>query len=247
MASLSDFESNTSVEDAAPADGAPVGGVSKPRRFGTRFSAAVRWLHIYVSMLGMAALMFFAVTGLTLNHPEWIGENSQRTQDFRGTMDAAWLRGKASDPPITDISQGGEPDEVDHAKQIARLEVVEFLRDKHQVRGSVTDFYADEYECAVSFKRPGYLADALIDRETGDYTLTVTQHGVLAVVNDLHLGRNTGVAWKWLIDVSAGLLAFVSLTGLVLLFYLKRKRIKGVLTAVAGTIILLILYFTAVA
>jgi hypothetical protein len=32
---------------------------------------------------------------------------------------------------------------------------------------------------------------------------------------------------------------FISVTGLVLIFYLKRKRVSGTLTAVVGTIMLL--------
>ena len=29
----------------------------------------MRWLHIYLSMFGLAAVLFFSVTGITLNHP----------------------------------------------------------------------------------------------------------------------------------------------------------------------------------
>ena len=31
----------------------------------------MRWFHTYVSMLGLGSLLFFSVTGLTLNHPDW--------------------------------------------------------------------------------------------------------------------------------------------------------------------------------
>lgn len=37
--------------------------------------------------------------------------------------------------------------------------------------------------------------------------------GFGAVINDLHKGRDSGDTWQWLIDISAVLLAFVSLTG----------------------------------
>ena len=35
------------------------------------FAAWMRWLHIYLSMLGFTALIFFSVTGITLNHADW--------------------------------------------------------------------------------------------------------------------------------------------------------------------------------
>ena len=66
----------------------------------------------------------------------------------------------------------------------------------------------------MTFKGPGYAADAFIDRETGHYTVTQSYHGLVAILNDLHKGRDTGPAWSILIDVSAILLTLISLTGL---------------------------------
>lgn len=33
--------------------------------------SVLRWLHVYVSMLSFLTILFFAITGITLNHPEW--------------------------------------------------------------------------------------------------------------------------------------------------------------------------------
>ncbi len=63
---------------------------------------------------------------------------------------------------------------------------MEALRKAHGIRGALTDFRVDEAECTVSFKGPGYAADAFIDRDSGRYTLTQSFHGVIAVLNDLH-------------------------------------------------------------
>ena len=72
-----------------------------------------------------------------------------------------------------------------------------------------------------------------IDRKPGRYDLTETHHGFVAVINDLHKGRDTGKAWSALINASAIAPAVISLTGLVLLLYLKRRRIPGLLVMVA--------------
>ncbi len=37
---------------------------SPGRRFNLRFAAFVRWLHIYLSMFGLAAIVFFSLTGI---------------------------------------------------------------------------------------------------------------------------------------------------------------------------------------
>lgn len=135
-----------------------------------------------------------------------------------------------------------ENGEVDYGRHVAKLEVVEQLRAAHQIRGTVSEFRVDDRECVIMFKGPGYAADAYIDRESGTYQMTETVMGAVAVINDLHKGRDTGPVWSLVIDISALLMVFVSITGMVLIFYLKRKRWSGIITAVAGTILFAVLY-----
>ena len=55
-----------------------------------------RWAHIYLSMFGLAVILFFSVTGLTLNHPDWFFD--EQTIQSSGSLDVRWLnRGGA--PP----------------------------------------------------------------------------------------------------------------------------------------------------
>jgi hypothetical protein len=128
------------------------------------------------------------------------------------------------------------------AGSVAKLEVVEHLRKTHAIRGALAEFRVDDTECTVSFKGPGYSADTFIDRDSGEYTLTELDHGLIALINDLHKGRDTGKVWSWVIDLSAGLMTLISLTGLVLLFYLKLKRVPGLVVALAGTVALIVIF-----
>jgi hypothetical protein len=181
-----------------------------------------RWLHIYLSMVSFAILLFFAVTGITLNHQDAFG-GSARTRQFRGKVEQKWV--KATD-----------------SKDVAKLEIVEFLRRKHNVRSALSDFRVDDSQCSVSFKGPGYSADVFIERETGNYELTETRQGLVAVVNDLHKGRDTGSAWAVIIDVSAALMVLVSLTGLVLIFFLQRRRASGLMAVGIGAALCYLVY-----
>jgi uncharacterized protein len=191
----------------------------------------MRWTHIYLSMFSLAALLFFSVTGITLNHPDWFfGEAESHTQT-QGQLNVRWLN---LDVPTTGT---GDEADADLARQVDRLEVVEHLRNTHGIRGALAEFRTDDRECMVTFKGPGYSADAFIDRSTGRYDLSESSLGLIAVINDLHKGRDTGKTWSIVIDLSAVLMTLVSLTGLVLLFYIKRRRISGLVTALVGTLV----------
>ncbi len=194
-----------------------------------RFAALIRWLHIYLSMFGLASVLFFSATGLTLNHPDWFFAGAVRRVEAEGRIDPQWLHLDTPAPP------SGE--ESDPSRVVAKLEVVEHLRGAHGIRGALAEFRAEETECLVTFKGPGYAADAFIDRESGRYNVSQTYHGFLAVINDLHKGRDTGPAWSALIDVSAVLMTLISLTGLVLLFYLKLRRVPGLVVTLIGAVV----------
>jgi hypothetical protein len=193
----------------------------------------MRWLHIYLSMFSLAIVLFFSVTGITLNHPGWFFSGAESSREAEADLSPQWLH-------VNDVSAAESQGE--EARQVARLEIVEHLRLTHSIRGALADFRVDENECVVSFKGPGYSADAFIERASGHYRLTETFHGFIAVINDLHKGRDTGPVWSVLIDVSAVLMTVISLTGLVLLFYLKLRRIPGVVVAVIGTVLAVMLY-----
>ena len=169
-------------------------------------------------MMSFAILLFFAATGFTLNHQDWF-TRQQKTVQSLGALDARWVNGNVN-----------------------RLQVVEFLRRKEGLHGALDDFRIEDSQCSVSFKGPGYEADVVIDRAVGSYEITETRAGLAAILNDLHKGRGTGRVWSKVIDVSAGLMTAVSLTGLMLLFYLHKRRLFGLLLLAAGCLLVYLIY-----
>lgn len=186
-----------------------------------RTASLSRWLHIYLSMASFAIIFFFAVTGLTLNHAEWF-DGQERVTQLKGRMEIGWV--KTDDAAVN------------------KLAVVEYLRNTHGVKGALSDFRLDETQAAVSFKGPGYAADAFITRETGEYELTETRHGLVAVLNDLHKGRDTGRVWSWVIDISAAFMTLISLTGMILIYFVKKHRFNGLLLAVFGALLSYVIF-----
>jgi uncharacterized protein len=185
-----------------------------------------RWLHIYLSMLSFVVVLFFSVTGLTLNHAEWF-DGKQVEQKYSGNVPIAWV------------------DAAD-TTQIKKLEIVELLRKTYGIKGYVSDFLIQDDQCSISFKGPGYSADAFIERKDGKFELTELKLGLGAVINDLHKGRDSGKGWSWLIDVSAVFLIVVSLSGLVMLLFLKKRKVSGLLIAILGGTICWLVYYLLV-
>ena len=182
-----------------------------------------RWLHIYLSMFSFVIVLFFSVTGLTLNHLDWFPEK-EVLNELDGRLNPVWVN--ASD-----------------TAQVKKLEIVEFLRASHQVKGQLNDFRIDESECSISFQGPGYTADVFVDRTKGSYHLSERSLGVIAWANDLHKGRDTGQGWKWVIDFSAIFMTVISITGLILLLFIKKKRANGLLWLVLGIGAIALFYF----
>jgi hypothetical protein len=187
-----------------------------------RFAHLARWLHTYLSMLSFALLLFFAVTGLTLNHAEWF-DSHERPVVFHGTLNKGW---------VNTADAGG----------VARADLVNFFRQTHRTRGALSDVRVDGRQCELLFKGPGYEADATIDRDTGNYDLTVSPFSLVAVLNDLHKGRDTGEKWSAVIDFSAILMTLVSITGLTLIFFLNKRRSAGLLLVVVGALLCWLVY-----
>jgi len=191
-----------------------------PRPLNLRIHSAIRWIHTYISLVTLLIVLFFSITGLTLNHTEWSSGGVVEKQ-VTGSMDVKWLDSTAPD----------------------KLNIAEKLRQDHSLRGHVDEIRIDDRECTVMFKAPGYAADAFIDVKTGSYQMTIAEEGKLAVMNDLHKGRHSGKLWGVLIDASAILLTIISLSGLGLLFFLKRIRTGGLIVVAAGAVVLGIAVF----
>lgn len=181
------------------------------------WASVLRWLHTYVSLIGFATLLFFAVTGLTLNHAAWFEDGDERERSWSATV------------PRELLPEGGEPDEA---------VLAQWMRTELGLHGEVYDFRVDDERVSLVLKGPGYSADAEIDRASSNADVRELRLNAWAVLDDLHKGRDSGTAWAWVIDVSAVVMAISALTGLWLLLYIKRRRNAGLVVTVIGLLVL---------
>ena len=150
-------------------------------RLRRRTALVTRWLHIYLSMVSFAVVLFFAVTGLTLNHAEALS-HGERVTELHGTL---------------------TPQELGSRDSPDKLAIVEHIRNLHGIHGAVSDMRVEEDTISFSFRGPGYTADTTVDRAAGTYQVIETRAGFIAIINDLHKGRDTGRVWSAVIDGSA--------------------------------------------
>ena len=178
-----------------------------------------RWLHTYLSMVSFTILLFFAITGLTLNHQSAL-TGIPRPKVFTGSLAAALLKTPAAH----------------------QQEIITMLRARHGIKADLSDFRIDDDQVQISFKGPGYSADGFADRRSGKYELNENRLGLVAIINDLHKGRDTGKVWSGVIDISAILMVLVSLSGLVLIFFLQKKLRSGLVALAIGTVLCYVVY-----
>jgi len=173
-------------------------------------------------MVSFAVVLFFAVTGLTLNHAEAFS-HGEVVKNISGSFTAKEMGAK------------------DHPDTLA---IVEHVRNVDHVHGAVNteDLRVEDDEITFSFRGPGYSADTTVDRATGKYEVVETKAGFVAVMNDLHKGRDSGRVWSAVIDASAILLTLVSFSGLALIFFIYKRRTSGLLLAVVATVVCVLLY-----
>ncbi len=189
--------------------------------FKRRLASVARFLHIYLSMFSFAVLLFFAVTGLTLNHAEFFSA-APRTARLQGTIDPAVFK-NSKDAAVKDA-------------------VAAHFRAAHHITSALSEFRLEESQCQLTFKGPGYVADVEIDRATGKYTATETRLGAVAILNDLHKGRDSGQTWSAIVDGSAILMTLVSATGLILVFFLHKRRVSGLIAIAIGALVCYFVY-----
>lgn len=197
-----------------------------PPKMSARLQRWMRWLHVYASMVAFIIILFFGVTGLLLNHPSWLGGEEFTTTNFEGRL------------PDTVRADDGD---------IEFLAVSEFARSEHSVAGEVTNFDVVNGEGSINYTGPSYGAVVRFDVNTLDYTVTVREEGFVNAMRDLHSGSDTGSFWSLAIDISAGFLVFVAVTGLgIQLFMRKRRRNALSWLAIGSALTVLFIWLTLV-
>jgi hypothetical protein len=186
------------------------------------FFRLCRMLHAYLSAFAFLALIFFSITGLLLDHPEWLQDRPRETQ-IKVTVPAAALAEarRAADPNAT------------LAAVVARMTPLIGVYRSGDVEDGVANLRLQGVKGASTI---------LLDLKTGQADVAVERATALAVIGDLHRGKNAALPWRLVIDLSAVLVLALSLIGYVLFFSL-RFRLRTSLALTAGSLAVLVAVF----
>jgi hypothetical protein len=181
-----------------------------------------RMLHAYLSAFAFLALIFFSATGILLNHPEWF--ESYRPAESHAVF------------TLTPAELAAAKASKDQGRALAAASAT-----KARLNGAYASGDRDGPNMLVRLEGPKGSSDLTIDLSTGKVDARITQTNLMSIVQDLHRGKNVGVAWRWVIDLSAWLILALAVIGYVLFFSLRfRLKTSLILTAVSLAVLIAI-------
>lgn len=196
----------------------PVNGHVKPRASRNRkadFYKLCRKWHGYLSAFAFAALFFFAVTGIMLNHPDWfandLGDQQAMTVTLPPQLLSSSLELEAPPTAITD-----------------------FLKDKALIVGSYVRGEIADGSAYLFFESIRGSTDITINLDTGRAEINLARTKLSMIIQELHRGTKAGGVWQLFIDAAAILIIALSVIGFLLFFSLRLRLKSSLALVIAG-------------
>jgi len=190
------------------------------------FYRTTRMLHAYLSAFAFIALIFFSVTGVLLNHPEWFENYKPHEVQTSVSLTKA------------------EIDAAFRQKEPGRA-LAEAVGRKTSLPGAFSSEDIDGGQAIIRLDGPKGASDLIVDLEAGKADVRATKASFNSLMMDLHRGKNSGGPWRFLIDATAYIVLGLSILGYILFFSLRfRLKTSLVLTGVSLALLVgLIIWF----
>ncbi|MBJ9985702.1 PepSY-associated TM helix domain-containing protein [Acinetobacter sp. S40] len=190
------------------------------------FYRHARYVHGWLSAFAFLVLIFFALTGLFLNNPDWFKSSAQeKTQQITIPPDV-----------LTNVQHQENPS----------MALLDYIRQKESIVGRYRSSEVLDDEFMIRLESPAGTTDISVLMDTGDAEITQKSATLVSVLNDLHRGKNVGTPWHWLIDISAILILLLSVAGYILFLSIKTRLIAHLLLTAASLAVLIVLIWFAV-
>ncbi|CAI88005.1 MULTISPECIES: PepSY-associated TM helix domain-containing protein [Pseudoalteromonas] len=186
-----------------------------------------RALHIYISTALFFLLILFCVSGIVLNHVDWLKNDKNNGQISTPIPSALAAKANAQ---LSTLPTLYPEIEAYLAKQYALTNVKSIEWEK------------EDALVMLDYPLPAGFAYAELDFISGTLNLDYQTGGFLSLIGDLHKGRHSGEAWSWVIDISAVLMILFAITGMIILFQNRKKRLAGIWITVLGIATPVVIY-----
>ena len=185
-----------------------------------------RYVHGWLSAFAFLTLLFFSVTGLLLNHPEWF-EPAKTEETTQLILPESVLKS---------IKQQENPSDT----------ILNYVRQQQNVVGRYQSSEVMDNEVMIRLESPAGATDIWVMTDTGEMEITQKPASTVSMLNDLHRGKNSGLAWSWLIDISAIIVIALSLVGYILFLSIKTRLVTHLVLTAASLALIILLIWSAV-
>lgn len=190
------------------------------------FYRHARYVHGWLSAFAFIVLIFFSLTGIFLNHPDWFKSNNDE-RIVKLTLPPSMISSlQAQENPSQDI--------------------IEYVREKHPLIGRYKSSEVMDGEVMIRLESPAGSTDLWALLDNGEVEITQKAATTISLLNDLHRGKNVGEVWSWLIDISAIIIILLSLAGYILFLTIKTRLVTHLLLTACSLLALILLVFSAI-
>jgi len=187
----------------------------------------LRTWHGYLSAFAFLILIFFAATGILLNHPTWSQAKPPILSQAYITLTSDQIARLKTSP--------------DYGAELQKIAAAHL-----RLEGQMINAQRDGEEVLIRLQgiRGGSLVTA--DLTNGKTRIDVDRQYFLAIIDELHRTERAGPVWQAFVDFTGVLLIAVAVLGYGL-FLMLRFRLKTALTLSALSLILMVgMVFTVV-
>ena len=190
------------------------------------FYRHARYVHGWLSAFAFIVLVFFSLTGLFLNHPEW----------FNPAKEEKMVKIELPEKLLQSLQKQENPSD----------DLMDYIRQKESIVGRYQSSEVLDGEVMIRLESPAGSTDIWALMDTGEVEITQKPASAVSLISDLHRGKNAGTAWSWLIDISAILILALSLAGYILFLSIKSRLVQHLLLTAASLAVLIALIWSAV-
>ena len=187
-----------------------------------RITSLMRILHIYSAMPVLLLMLFFAITGIFLNHPDW---DKTRSSKQKITVTAPLWFANAENWN-NNFQQHG-------------LRILQWLDAKHDIRATKFAIEWDDYDRLLIMTLDSPAGNTVIEAVIDDREIVIDQRqlSLLAMLNNVHRAKHTSEFWLYLSDVSAVAMVLFCLSGFWLVFINRLQRKPAIAWFSGGSVL----------
>lgn len=182
-------------------------------------TAIMRKVHIYSALPVLLLMIFFAVTGILLNHPELeMGEVDNKMSEIQ-------LPDWAGEMPKWPQNYGSHS-----------LVLLQWLDKEHDIRGVDFSIEWDDYDQLLIVDLTGPNGSTVIEVFFADNLIAVDnrQLSTIAMLNNLHRAKHVSGFWRAVSDLSAVCMLLFCISGFWLVVVNRLERVPANISMVMG-------------